>query len=237
VAIHLASVIREEEKALEVVSTTRDVEGRVRAEAQRSPKAGLQILSAEIEREIRPFMAATGFHQGGNLTAPLPQALGALAATWQLPENVTSASRSFWDVGERVRRGYDVADSDVLRSIESGLLILKTLQSLRREKKVVLYTELSLFSDAAGKQSIPGVWGLMLENTSSDGKETKSVQVLPTSRMDYRVGDELTWEFDLRKVHAEAWYRDPADNQIKHAWQQAAEFAGRPLQEVNAAPR
>jgi hypothetical protein len=134
-------------------------------------------------------------------------------------------------------RGYDISDPEIVRTLERGFLILKTLRSLLREKKVVVGVGIALFSDEKATVPVQGVWGVILESTSAGGKGEKSRQIFPTSRMDYRVGDELTWDFNLSRVHGRAWFRDPQGGAIKQAWVESSEFVGRPLGEVNASPR
>jgi hypothetical protein len=214
-----------------------DLEATVRAEAARNPKAALALVSLELERQLRPFMAATGFHNRARPGATLPEDLDLISETWPLSQSFRGSARRFWDTRETVIRGYDVANDDVLRAVDSGLLIFKTLQSLQREKKVVASVGVELFVDREGRTPRRGVWGLMLENTSADGKETKSFQVFPTTRTDYRLGEEVTWDWEMSKVYGETWYRDPRSGEIRHAWEQSAEFAGRSLNDVNKPPR
>jgi len=195
------------------------------------------LLAPGIERHLRAFMAATGFHNRVRPNATLPEAVDAISETWPLSENFRQSVRIFWDVRERINHGYNVPDADVLRAIDSGKLILKTLEALKREKKVVAGTGVELFSDRQGRTPRSGVWGLALENTSSDGKETKTLQVFPTTRTDYRLGDEVSWDFDTSRVYGETWYRDPKTREIKHGWEWSSEFVGRPLSDVNTGPR
>jgi hypothetical protein len=182
-------------------------------------------------------MAATGFHNRVRSNATLPDAVDAISETWPLSPTFRNSVRVFSAVRDRINHGYSVPDEEVARAVESGKLILRTLEGLKREKKVVVDTGVELYGDSGGKSPRAGVWGLVLENTSSDGKDTKSVQVFPTTRTDYRAGDEVTWDFDMGSVYAETWYRDPKTREIRHAWQQSAEFVGRPLKDVNVAPR
>lgn len=211
--------------------------GSAKAPTAPSPKAQLMLLAPDIERHLRGFMAATGFHHRVKPNAPLPDAVRAITETWALSETFQESVRDFWDVRERISHGYDVPEAEVLRAIDSGKLILKTLEALRRPKEVVAKTGVELFSDHEGGTPRVGVWGLLLEHTSSDGKETKSIQVFPTTRTDYRLGDEVTWDFDMRHIYGETWYRDPETREIKHAWQGSAEFIGRPLADVNTSRR
>jgi hypothetical protein len=217
--------------------TEADLETRVRGELARSPRAALSLLSPEIERHLRPFVAATGFHHRIKPNASMPDVLDALAETWPLSETFRKSARAFWDVRELVIRGYDVPDGEVVRAVNSGLLIFKTLQGLQREKKVVVRVGVELFADPEGQTPRKGVWGLVIENTSSDGKDTKTLQVFPTTRTDYQPGDELTWDWNMGNVYSETWYRDSRTGQLARGWIQAAEFVGRPLMDVNRPPR
>ncbi len=199
-------------------------------------KAELLALSPVIERDMRTFMAATGFHNRVKATAPLSERVDAISETWPLTASFRDSVRSFSRVREQVNHGFDVSEAEIDRAIVSGQLIQKTLSALMREKKIVIDPAVTLYSDKEGRKPISGVWGLLLENTSADGTAKKSYQIFPISRTDYQVGDEVTWDWDLSRVYGEAWYRDPG-GEIAHAWEQAAEFVGRPLSSVNASPR
>jgi hypothetical protein len=204
-----------------------------------SPRATLALLAADIERHLREFAFATGFQNRVRRDATIAETVEAISETWPLPQSFKHSAAEFSDLQGRITHGYNASDEEVLRGVESGKLILKTLEALPREKKVVAYTGVELFADPQGRRQLTGVWGLILENTSSDGKGTKSLQVFPTSRTDLRKGDEIAWEWGLLsgKALGRTWYRNPQTGKIEHAWEGSMEFVGRPLQDVNRAPR
>lgn len=107
-----------------------DVEEVLR-EASRSPRLGLMLLSAKIERAAREWAADTG------LAAPdRPRALSVivrqLVAGEQLPDEAAEALYLFTRVRNRIVHGDDADDDEIARAIDSGTRLLRLLRSRRR---------------------------------------------------------------------------------------------------------
>ena len=117
--------------------------------------------------------------------------------------------------------------ADVLRGLDSGLSILRVIQSVPRELYTVQAFGLELFSDESGRRPITDVRGVSLV----EGDYGSGPRVFPTRRT-YARGEIVSWEWDVRRVWGPTWYRDMDTGEIEQAWTQSAEFAGRPLEEI-----
>lgn len=108
-----------------------DVTRQVLAEAGTSPKAALMTLAAQMEAELRTLVQLAG-GQVGTRTAfrDSLQWLRKLGVSDSLLESMLL----FRDIRNKIIHGYDAADDDVLRAIDSGLRILHALGDVRRER-------------------------------------------------------------------------------------------------------
>jgi hypothetical protein len=145
-----------------------------------------------------------------------------------LPPSLSRAVGQFYEVRNRIVHGHDVTADDALRALDSGLKILSTIRSLPHEVHVVRFPAVEVYADAAGTERRE-IDGLVLD-TRTPGGETRR-DVFPTRRS-YQEGQAVTWEWDLSSTWPESWYRDPNTREVVYAWSSAAEFAGRPLDEI-----
>jgi hypothetical protein len=207
---------------------TDDIVRNIIDEASRSPKAALLTLSAEIEKEMRRLLGSMGQLDKSRLG--VPRAIGQLSEWGWVPRNLIDAVQLFWEVRNRIVHGYDAEPDDVLRAIDSGLTILKTLRATLRQTVVVNHPGVDLYADKEGRRKVDGVKGIILDIERPSGSTTERF-VYPTTVTTYKRDQRLTWETGKR-VFGEMWYRDPDTNEIKANWTSAAEFVGRPLDEV-----
>jgi hypothetical protein len=196
----------------------------------KSPKAALILLAAEIERRIRLILMTTGWEKNIK-PAPLSKAIDSLRSQGSLPEHVSGSIKLFLDVRNKIVHGHTATDDDILRAIDSGFTVLKAIDSIPVEKNVVHHPGITVYSDPLCEQPLPNTKGIILEVTSPGGT-AKSLRIFPTTKTNFIVGEQVTWEWSLDKSWGSAWYRDPATNEIKHAWVSAAEFIGRHLNDI-----
>jgi len=206
------------------------VEQRIIGEAATSPKAALISLAAELERLAREVLATTG-HLKGRRFVPIQQAIAEVQSTFGLAAHVPSSLQHFWDVRNRLIHRGEGTDEDILRSIDSGLAILRALQALPRETNVVFEPNVDLYEDIGLTSPIAGAHGVLLE-TSSPGGVSKSLRIFPSRQTHFKKGKKVSWEWNMFFVVGPAWYRDPATGQAKEAWRGSAEFIGRHLDEL-----
>jgi hypothetical protein len=100
-------------------------------EASRSPRLGLMLLSAKIERAAREWAAQTGLaaiDEPRALTVIVRQ----LVASDQLPHEAAEALYLFTRMRNQIIHGHDADDDEIARAIDSGTRLLKLLLSRRR---------------------------------------------------------------------------------------------------------
>jgi hypothetical protein len=122
-------------------------------------------------------------------------------------------------------------EQEVLRAIDSGIVILRSLIAVARERNVVLYPRVEIFSDPEGLDPIDDGWAVILETTSPGGAVVER-RIFPTTQTHFVAGKEVAWEWNGAKVWGAAWYRDPEKRTMEQAWISATEFVGRHLDEI-----
>jgi len=196
-------------------------------EASRSPRVGLILLSAELERAVRRLLLATGWGTPQS-SRSLRLGIARLVDLGVLTQSAASALSLFSTVRNEIVHGVRVAsDDEVLRALDAGIPLLRAVMAIPRERNVVAYPDVEIFADPSATKAIPDVKGLILQ-TLSPGTSSTSYRILPTARSDYVVGKEVTWELGSRQW-GEAWYRDPESHKVRKAWGDSMEFVGRPL--------
>jgi len=204
--------------------------GRILSLSGQSPKAALLLLASEMEREVRQLVARLGLLKGRR-TVSLREGIVALQQWDGLPVHVPSSVEQFYKIRSRLVHGQDVTNDDVLRGIDSGVTILRTLEGIPRETNVVYHPGVEIFSDAACTQRIDGAKGVILE-TKSPGGTISSRRIFPSTREHFRRGKVVAWEWSDEHQFGPAWYRDPESKEIKEAWSSSLEFVGRHLEDI-----
>ncbi|MEF9481091.1 hypothetical protein OWR21_02415 [Ralstonia sp. 1B3] len=217
------------EKTLGEQAVQQDIVRRIIDEAGRSPKAALIMLASELEKVARQTLAITG-HLNGRRFVPMREAIEQLHKAYGLPTHVPSSLKHFWEIRNRLIHGGEGNDEDILRAIDSGISILKALQALPSEINVVHDPGVTVYLDAGATTPIEGVKGVILE-THSPGGVSKSFRIFPTRNI-FIKGKEVSWEWNMGLVISNSWYKDPVSGEIRKAWESAAEFVGRHLDEI-----
>lgn len=217
-------------KSSEELANEMDIVRKIIGEAGRSPKAALIMLAAEIEKFATEFLATTG-NLRGRRTVSIRQAIQELHQSYGLPSHVPSSLEYFWEIRNRLIHKGEGGEEEILRAIDSGISILKALQSMPREINIVFEADVPIYYDPELKNIIPNVKGVILETYSTSGV-SKSYSIFPTTRNYTKKGKEVSWEWNMELVTGEAWYFDKISNENKQAWSSAAEFVGRYLEEL-----
>jgi len=184
---------------------------------------------------LAPFQAVLGDvlpgHRGSsNVPSPPPKS----PTQRKQGEGRTAGSRT--GDGRPGRAGREkseptATEQEILRAIDSGIVILRSLAAVARERNVVLYPRVEIFSDPERQHPIEDGWALILETTSPGGAVVER-RIFPTTQSHFEVGKEVAWEWNGAKVWGAAWYRDPENGTLEPAWSSAAEFVGRHLDEI-----
>lgn len=200
-------------------------------EAAKSPKAALLLLASDLEREARQLLASIGRLEGKRFV-PLSQAIEVLQKQYGgLPGHIPSSLKLFWEVRNRLVHGGQADDEEMLRAIDSGITILKALRVIPRETNYVYHPGVSIYQDP--NCTIPWAFGkgVILE-TETPGGTRRYFRIFPTMKTHFQKGKRVGWEWDSNTVWGDAWYKDPDSGETKLAWNSAAEFVGRHLEEI-----
>jgi len=195
-------------------------------EAATSPKVALMALSAELERELRRLSAVTGWARNQRTARGILRELPVA-----IPEDLRGVIDEFWVVRNRVVHGAPASDDDALRTLDAGLAILKAVQQIPAERHFVADPNVTVYSDAELNTKRPDVHGVQLRSVSSDG-DSERLQIYPTTRTHFQLGEQVAWDWDARQRWGRSWYRDPSTGDAKIAWDDALEFVGRLLRDI-----
>lgn len=198
-----------------------DIKAKVLAEAARSPRLGIMLLSAEIDKLAGRIAASTGHDERRTLREQL--------ALWnsQLPPHTSAAYRLFSHVRNRIVHGRDASEAEILSALDSGFALYDALASIPIERNVVVDL-VDIFGDADAKLPLEGK-GLLMQ-TTHEGNTL--FRIFPTTGTYYRPGMRLTWKWNMGRIWPAAWYRDHVTGEIKEAWRSSAEFVGTDLDQL-----
>ncbi|PKO41428.1 MAG: hypothetical protein CVU30_14130 [Betaproteobacteria bacterium HGW-Betaproteobacteria-3] len=227
----LPAPVTSQTTAIEQAPQEEDTVRLVLSEAAKSPKAALILLASELEKLALQILASTG-HLQGRRFMPIRRSIEELQRTLGLPAHVQSSLNLFWNARNRLVHGGEGTDEDILRAVDSGITILKSLQALPRETNIVYEPSVPVYVDSGLTVELLGARGIILETTAPGGA-TKSLRIFPTTRTHFQKGKQVAWEWNMQQVFPQAWYRHPVTQIPEEAWSSAAEFVGRHLDELH----
>lgn len=160
----------QEQKALELSSIQRNEINEVQAlleKAEVSPKLALLSLANDIERELREILFSQG-EVNKPFTFTMASAIKLLENRDMLATHVLIALRNFQEVRNQIVHGRgEIVSDDVLRAIDSGSVVLKTLQSISRGIHIVYHPSVEIYSDRECIHPRPDARGVILETTNT----------------------------------------------------------------------
>jgi len=208
-----------------------EIEQQILESAAQSPKLALMKLSLEIDRELRKLLASTGVLRSYT-NQSVPAAIALLEQRVRMPADIKLAVSEFWSIRNAIVHA-EVEDASIpLRALDYGLRILRMLRSISRPSYSVVHANVPLYSDKDCQTPRIDVRGVILEGRGPDGTIT-GTHIHPSTRQ-YQVGESLSWEWNYENTRGwgDTWYRDPDTLEVKHAWSEAMEFIGRPIDQV-----
>lgn len=208
-----------------------NIDPKILEEAGRSPKVALMLLSAELDRAVREILASIGGEPRSRHLS-LRKGLEELAQRASLPNDTLRALDQFSEVRNLIVHGRgQISDDEILRAIDSGLVILKAIRAVPHESHAVYRDNVAVYSDSECQQLREDCKGVILESLSAGGAIT-DYRIFPTTRDHYKKGMRVSWEWNGSLKWGDTWYRDPESHEIKHAWSASIEFVGRDLDTV-----
>jgi hypothetical protein len=100
-------------------------------EASRSPRLGLMLLSAKVDRAAQELAAEWGVIVSGRPRLPINM-IRALVRSGELPSEAGEALDLFYRVRSRIVHGHDADDDEIARAIDFGTRLLRLLLSRPR---------------------------------------------------------------------------------------------------------
>lgn len=195
-------------------------------EAATSPEAALMLLSSEIEKEAKILIGCIGKLEGKNYIS-IRDASNILDSHYGLPRYFSSSLKLFLDIRNQIVHGGESKQANILSAIDSGISILRVLQSMPRETHTVLAANVNLYSDDKCTLLRDEVKGVILESESSSGVN-HHIRIFPTTKNYFKPGMKVSWEWNNKKAWDSTWYIDQKDMNKKLAWNGAQEFVGNP---------
>jgi len=195
----------------------------------KQPKFGLMEVDNEINNTIRKIMYNTGWNQSVN-NVSIQSSLEFLVINGILPSNILSSIKLFSNIKNKVVHGKeDIADSEIIKVIDIGMALLKTIKSIPQTTHRVYKTNVAIYQDEECKIQRSNVVGLILEE-KSPGNSIINYNIYPTTNRDYKVGILLSWEWNINNTYGKSYYVEPDTNNIKLAWDSSAEFIGKDIE-------
>ncbi|MGH9551313.1 MAG: DUF4145 domain-containing protein, partial [Terriglobales bacterium] len=205
-----------------------DTASEIFRDAAKSPKAALLLLAAQLEKRVRELLAVTGWGEGKRVR--LSETIEKLRQQGSLPEHVTGTLKLFSEVRNRLVHGHEATDEDILRAIDSGVLLLRAIEAIPAETHIVHETNVPLYSNSGCTQRRKDVDGVALETTSPGGTQ-KRLKIVPTTKAHFKVGERVSWEWSFDNTWDQTWYKD-SEKKCQSAWISSAEFVGRHLKDI-----
>lgn len=197
------------------------------------PVVALVQLSSRIEQQLRELLLSAG-RLAETRTLSLTPMIAMLYRSKAIPEELAHSLEQFTQIRNKIVHGQGVPQTDVERTVASGLRLLEVLTKLPRGTHTVREAGLPLFEDAEGKRPREGVQGVRIETTLGLEPTPGSVRVLPTRRR-FQVGQAVSWACAADERYGETWIRDAQTGAPERAWKEAALFTGQVLEPAREA--
>lgn len=193
---------------------------------------GIILLSQKIESELKILMAGSGY-LANKADFSFNEMLAFLKRNAAVSENLVASIKIFWEVRNKViHKGHGEVERDnLIRIVDIGLTVLSAIKSIPHEINIVKYINVDVFEDAECKHIIEGVKAVILE-THSPGRAQIDYRIFPTTKTHFSIGMQVSWEWGRTNKWGQAYYKDPADGNIKNAWNGSMEFIGRDIEKI-----
>lgn len=196
-----------------------------------NPEIGILMVSAELEKKIRQIFSLTGLSNNHSYNNIL-QSFDILEKSGYISINTIKSLRIFLDIRNKIAHGFSIDKSNnVVGMLDMGIGLLKLVDSIPHERNYVYKFNVPIFKDS--ECTIPYEKGtaIILETYSANGVE-KFKRIYPTTRTEYEIGMQLTWEWSFENKWDRAFYIDPDSNEKKEAWSSSAEYIGRDFKNI-----
>lgn len=196
-----------------------------------NPEIGVLMVSAELEKKIRQIFSLTGLSNSHSYKN-IAQSFDILEKSGYVSKNTINSLRIFLDLRNKIAHGVSIDKSNnVVGMLDMGIGLLKLVDSIPHEKNYVYKFNIPIFKDSDCTIPYEKGKGIILETHSANGVK-KFKRIFPTTRTEYEIGMQLTWEWSFENKWDRAFYIDPDSNKKKEAWSGSAEYIGRDIKNV-----
>ena len=211
--------------------STSNVNEDVLTKANNDPKVGIFLLAIEIEKEITSLIASTGLLSNYRIKS-IKLGFELLEKQNFISKSVLHSVSIFWNLRNKIIHGQEIGDdAQILRVLDIGVDLLKTLKLIPHQRLIIKETNIILYKDKEGKIVRPDVVGVIIDRISNTDTQPYP-QILATTKRDYEVGVQVSWEWSFNNQWGETWYKNTTTGLIIPAWTESAEFVGRPIKDL-----
>ena len=147
-----------------------------------SPKVGLMVLSAELDRAVRELFLGTGLWEPTGRRLSLSAGLERLVDLGTLSTSAASALNVFQTIRNKIIHGSrGVSDDEVVRAIDAAIPLLRAILAVPMERHFVEAAGVPVFSDVAATIPIDDATGVVLKPRAPRGLRGMS-RMFPTTR-------------------------------------------------------
>lgn len=194
-----------------------------------SPELAIIRLSNLLENESKAILSSMGFLPR-NSRISVYQAIQQLKERGLLPESTINSLKKFWELRSKIVHGRaDANEKEILRVLDIGIDLLKTIRSIPHEVHTV-HAVLEVYDDPECTIKRENFRALVINSKVPDGGFMR--RLFHTTKIGYyRLGKRVAWEWDLTNSIHESWYIDPVDGSKKKVGG-SLDFIGRQIDEL-----
>ncbi len=193
-----------------------------------SPELAIIRLSNLLENESKAILASMGFLPRNSRI--FYRAIQELNERGLLPDSAINSLKKYWDLrGQIVHGKGQIDEKEILRVLDIGIDLLKTIRSIPHEVHTV-NAVLEVYDDPECTSKRDSVRGLVIESKVPDGGLMR--RLFHTTKIDYyQPGKRVAWEWNVRNKIHESWYIDSNDGGKKKIGG-SLDFIGRQIDEI-----
>ncbi|PZU99519.1 MAG: hypothetical protein DCF32_18605 [Leptolyngbya sp.] len=194
-----------------------------------SPELAIIRLSNLLENESKAILGSMGFLPR-TLRISVYRAIQELNYRGLLPESTINSLKKFWELRSKIVHGRaDINEKEILRVLDIGIDLLKTIRSIPHEVHAV-HAVIEVYDDPECTIKRGSVRALVIDSQVPDGGFMR--RLFHTTKIDYyQPGKRVAWEWNLTNNIRESWYVDPIDGSKKKVGG-SLDFIGRQIDEL-----
>jgi ribonuclease HepT-like protein len=202
---------------------------RILDDSKGSPELALIRLSNLLEPEAKNALGSMGFLPRNKRLSGF-WAMQVLGDKGLLPQSAADSLKRFWDLRNRIVHGRaEVDEKEILRVLDIGIDLLKTIRSIPHEVHTVEQV-VDVYDNPECTIKRVGSKAVILNSQTADGGLLR--RLFHSTKTDhYKRGQRVMWEWELTRSIPEGWYIDSRDQSTKIIGG-SLDFVGRTIAEI-----